>query len=287
MTVKLTDRFLTSRKAPPTGRAIYTDATVPGLAFRVSASTTSNPEGRRDWLLRYRPRRQAQKAVALGAYPAVSLSKARQRAGEIIAAARRGVDLIALEERETGVRRAAEAKARPLSEIASAYLDSVKCLRSWRSVASRTRCHIIPKLGNKPIGEITRADVVEFLDDLERKQGLRHQVNRCRETLQAIFAYAIERELVTVNPAVGVSRRKLEIPRDRTLTAEELSALWRAIDKLPQLPRAYFRVVVLTGARRNEVRCMAAQGCLPESAALNQNKIHASMSLSTWPSLAA
>jgi len=257
VTLKLTDRFLTSRKAPATGRAIYTDSAVPGLTFRVSAGTTSNPEGRRDWLLRYRPRRQAQKAVALGAYPAVSLSKARQRAGEIIAVAKRGVDLIALEERETGVRRAAEAKARPLSEIASAYLDSVKCLRSWRSVASRTRCHIIPKLGNKPIGEITRADVVAFLDDLEREQGLRHQVNRCRETLRAIFAYAIERELVTVNPIVGVSKRKVEIPRDRTLTTDELTALWGAIEELPQLPRAYFRVVLLTGARRNEVRGMA------------------------------
>ena len=58
MTIKLTDRFLTSRKAPLTGRAVYTDATVPGLAFRVSASTPSNPVGRRDWLLRYRPRGQ-------------------------------------------------------------------------------------------------------------------------------------------------------------------------------------------------------------------------------------
>src|SRR5262245_25353376 len=100
MTVKLTDRFLTSRKAPVTGRAIYTDSTVPGLGFRVSAGTATNPEGRRDWLLRYRPRRQAQKAVALGASPAVSLAQARQRAGEIVAAARPGVDLIALEERE-------------------------------------------------------------------------------------------------------------------------------------------------------------------------------------------
>ena len=257
MTVKLTDRFLTSRRAPAAGRLTFTDRTVPGLAFRVSACTTFNPEGRRDWLLRYRPRRQAQKAVALGAYPAVSLSKARQRAGEIIAAAKRGVDLIALEEREAEVRRAAEAKARPLSEIASAYLDSVKRLRSWRSVASRTRRHIIPKLGNKPIGEITRADVVEFLDDLEREEGLRHQVNRCRETLRAIFAYAIERELVTVNPIVGVSKRKVEIPRDRTLTTDELTALWGAIEELPQVPRAYFRVVLLTGARRNEVRGMA------------------------------
>ena len=36
-----------------------------------------------------------------------------------------------------------------------------------------------------------------------------------------------------------------------------MTALWRAIDQLPQLPRAYFLVVLLTGARRNEVRCMA------------------------------
>jgi len=56
MTVKLTDRFLTSRKPPAAGRAIYTDATVPGLTFRVSAATKSNPEGRRDWLLLPTPR---------------------------------------------------------------------------------------------------------------------------------------------------------------------------------------------------------------------------------------
>src|SRR5262249_20226449 len=155
--------------------------------------------------LRYRPRARQQKAVALGAYPAVSLSKARQRAGEIVAAAKRGVDLIASEEREAEAVTAAEAKARPLSEIANAYLDSVKVrLRSWRNIESRPRCHIIPKLGNKPVGEITRADVVEFLDSLEREEGLRHQVNRCRETLRLIFTYAIERELIAVNPVVGV-----------------------------------------------------------------------------------
>jgi integrase len=253
MTIKLTDRFLSSRKAPLTGRAVYTDTTVPGLAFRVSASTPSNPAGRRDWLLRYRPRGQQQKAVALGAYPAVSLSMARQRAGEVVAAAKRGVNLIEVEERETAAQRAAEAKARPLSEIANAYLDTVKHLRSWRDIESRTRCHIIPKLGNKAVGEVTRADVVDFLDRLEREEGLRHQVNRCRETLRAIFAYAIERELVTVNPMVGVSKRKVETPRERTLTADELIALWQAIEKLPELSRAFFRVVLLTGARRNEV----------------------------------
>ena len=257
MTIKLTDRFLVSRKAPLTGRAVYTDTTVPGLAFRVSAGTPSNSAGRRDWLLRYRPRGQQQKAVALGAYPAVSLSMARQRAGEVVAAAKRGVDLIEVEERETALQRAAEAKARPLSEIANTYLDTVKHLRSWRDIESRIRCHIVPKLGNRAVGEVTRADVVDFLDRLEREEGLRHQVSRCRETLRAIFAYAIERELVAVNPIVGVSKRRVETPRDRTLTADELIGLWRAINQLPDLPRAYFRVVLLTGARRNEVRGLA------------------------------
>jgi integrase len=254
MTIKLTDRFLTSRKAPVAGRVIYTDSSLPGLAFRVSAKTARNPEGRRDWLLRYRPRGQEQRAVALGTYPAVSLYNARHRAGEIVAAAKRGVDLIASEKRESEAASAAEAKARPVSEVAKAYLESVKLrLRSWRSIESRTRCHIIPKLGKRPVGEVTRADIVEFLDGLEREEGLRHQVNRCRETLRAIFAYAIERDLVAVNPVVGVSKRKVEIPRDRTLTADELTLFWQAIEKLPELPRAYFRVVLFTGARRNEV----------------------------------
>jgi integrase len=54
-----------------------------------------------------------------------------------------------------------------------------------------------------------------------------------------------------------VSKRRVETPRDRILTADELTALWMAIEKLPELPRAYFRVVLLTGARRNEVRGMA------------------------------
>ena len=108
MTVKLTDRFLTSRKAPLKGRSIYTDSIVPGLTFRVSAATASNPTGRRHWLLRYRPRRQTQRAVGLGSYPAVSLAEARDRAGEIIAAAKRGVDLIAVEERDAEARHAAE-----------------------------------------------------------------------------------------------------------------------------------------------------------------------------------
>ena len=45
MTIKLTDRFLTSRKAPVAGRVIYTDSSLPGLAFRVSCQDGTQPRG--------------------------------------------------------------------------------------------------------------------------------------------------------------------------------------------------------------------------------------------------
>jgi hypothetical protein len=79
MTIKLTDRFLTSRKAPVVGRAIYTDSSLPGLAFRVSAKTAGNPEGRRDWLLRYRPRGQEQRSVASCLLPCGSIQHVNRR----------------------------------------------------------------------------------------------------------------------------------------------------------------------------------------------------------------
>jgi integrase len=54
-----------------------------------------------------------------------------------------------------------------------------------------------------------------------------------------------------------VSKRKVETPRERTLTADELIALSQVIEKLPELSRAFFRVILLTGARRNEVGRMS------------------------------
>jgi hypothetical protein len=70
----------------------------------------------------------------------VSLLRARERAGEIVAA-KSGIDLIAV--RSASQRRDVRRnKARPLCETAKAYLDSVKRLRSWRDIESR-------ELGNK------------------------------------------------------------------------------------------------------------------------------------------
>jgi len=71
MKTKLTDRFIRTRKPPATGRLIITDTAVPGLSLRINPASTKNPEGLRYWLLRYRPRHQAQRSTVLGPYPAL------------------------------------------------------------------------------------------------------------------------------------------------------------------------------------------------------------------------
>ena len=73
MRVQLTDRFCASAKSAET-QTDYFDATVPGLALRVTSG------GTKAWsLLHGTPRRR----VSLGRYPSLSLAAARARAIEV------------------------------------------------------------------------------------------------------------------------------------------------------------------------------------------------------------
>src|SRR5215475_4822112 len=115
---KLTDRYLQAVKAPATGRLVVVDTEVTGLSLRVT------PNGTRTFLVRYRLPKQAQRSYTVpGAYPATSLAEARQRARDIVAAAKRGVDLVTEERHREARRQKAEATARTVQELASEYIE--------------------------------------------------------------------------------------------------------------------------------------------------------------------
>jgi integrase len=114
-------------------------------------------------------------------------------------------------------------------------------------------------IGNKPLAELRRADVVELLDELQNSKGFAAQVNRVRSQLLAAFNWAVEREMIEVDPAAGIKKRKgVEQSRDRVLTDNELRATWRAADRLSDPSRSLVKMWILTGQRRDEVRCMRA-----------------------------
>src|SRR5262249_39313005 len=196
MKTKLTDRFIRTRKPPAQGRLIITDTALPGLSLRINPASSKNPDGLRYWLLRYRPRHQEQRATVLGPYPALGLAYARQRAGDIVNAANKGIDLIAEEKRQAEDRQKAEARARTIGEVGNDYLAHIRGpLRSPQSIHGPFRNQIFPALGNRLIGEVRRADIVELLDELQHRHGLRHMTNRVRASLICLFGYAIERQL--------------------------------------------------------------------------------------------
>lgn len=129
--------------------------------------------------------------------------------------------------------------------------------RRWTLTERMFEQHVLPKLGNKPVVDLRRADIIELLDNLQHKKGLGAQVNRIHAALKAALNFAVEREYLDANPAAAVKKQfKGEVPRERVLTDDELKAIWQAADALKEPSRGLVKMMILTGQRRDEVRCL-------------------------------
>jgi integrase len=84
------------------------------------------------------------------------------------------------------------------------------------------------------------------------------QANRVASLLSRIFNFAVDREIIENNPAYRLSKPGGdERVRDRVLSADEIKAVWRALDYEPVKERELLRLAFLTAARRSEVGDMA------------------------------
>jgi len=252
MKKRLTDRFIQSVTSPASGRAVYIDTEAPGLELRVSSN------GGKSWSIRYRPKGNERKRTTYRAYPAISLAEARARAKEIAAAAARGVDLPGAEERQREEERKAAKRPHTVGDLLDRYVADY-CRpnqRQWKLVERMFEAHVKPAVGKKPLIELRRADIVELLDDLQNAKGFRAQVNRVRSQVVAALNWAVEHEFLDSNPAAAVKRRRVEVSRERVLSDSELRAIWRAAGTLSEPSRSLVKAWILTGQRRDEVRCM-------------------------------
>jgi integrase len=106
---------------------------------------------------------------------------------------------------------------------------------------------------DRSIGTVTRSDIRVVLDGhMKRDHG--YLANRVHATLSPFFKWALDRELVAVNPMAGMARpMRTEEERDRVLTDEEFAAIWSASERLTPARRDALRLLMLTGARYDEV----------------------------------
>ena len=260
MKKRLTDRFLQSVTPPASERDTYSDTEADGLELRVSPRD-KNGVVLKAWSIRYHLKGGERRRVTYRSYPAVTLAEARARAKEIAAAAARGIDLPEQEERQREEERKAAKRPQTVGDLLDGYVDKY-CKtnqRRCRLVERMFDMHVKPAridgrpLGQKPLVELHRADLVQLLDDLQNEKGLHAQVNRVRSQLLAALNWAIEREYLETNPAAAIKKRKIEASRDRVLTDEELRSIWRAADQLSDPSRSLVKAWILTGQRRDEI----------------------------------
>src|SRR5204863_9955997 len=96
------------------------------------------------------------------------------------AAVAKGIDLPAREAREREEKRKSENRPHKLGELLDEYVERY-CKpnqRKWKLVERMLASHVKPAIGRRPLANLRRADIVELLDDLQNRKGLRAEVNR-------------------------------------------------------------------------------------------------------------
>lgn len=241
----ITDTKIRNLKAR--GRA-YQVADGGGLLLEI------RPSGQKAWLYRYRLYGRQEK-LSIGTYPEVTLKKAR----ELHLAAR------SLKRNGRSPAQAKQSDKQRLSDdlqtvrgLAKAYIeDYLSTLASARQTKSYVLKQIVPAIGGKFLHEVTPGDCVAIVERIKRRGAL-SVARKVLEQLRGLFGYAVDRHLLTINPAAQVRAAKLlgtKPTRARTLSVVEIRKFLRAVESFPtsQANRIAFRLILLTLCRKGEL----------------------------------
>lgn len=243
----LTTKAVESAKPDPARRLEIPDPALSGLYLVVQ------PSGAKSWALRYRFAGKPKK-LTLGRWPILGVAAARAAASEAIEEVEHGNDPGAAKRKAKAARIEAELSERDTMRAMFDLYQRRKLaqLKAGETVRVVLEKHVLPKWANRRVQEITRRDVTELLEEIV-EAGRAVTANRVRAYLSAFFAWALEREAVTVNPVVGTRPPSAETARDRVLTDDEIRWLWKAAEGVGQPFGPLTQLLLLTGQRRGEL----------------------------------
>jgi integrase len=232
----LTDAAVKRIKTPKQGSVDHFDLTYPALHLRVRDT------GRKTW--GYYCRHDGQQLrIRLGAYPHMSVAEAHdawRRARDDIAAGR--------DPRPKPAPSATDFKSVFEEWIKRDQADN----RSLTPVKRNIERDVLPKWGHREITDIGRRDALDVIDAV-RDRGHLIAARRLHARLHRLFKWALGRGIIQVNPLNGVDKPGGETKRERVLTDDELVKVMIAAEKIGYPYGPAFRLLALTGARREEI----------------------------------
>ena len=253
MQAKITKRLVDELVKKHQPIIVFDDA-LAGFCLRIRKTGVISYE------IRYRMggRDTPKKTFTLGRHGTLTPEKARRLAHDKLADVRKGIDPAA----EKAAKIAEQLGAKTLEEVAEDYLALHVAKRKPRTVQEYRKLFknsIFPRFGSAPIDTIIRAAVERWHHD---GKSTPYAANRSLVVLSAMMSWATTRGLrAGDNPCIGIEKYK-EQKRKRYLSEVEISRVGEAIrdleakgDLTPHLA-AFFRILLLTGLRRDEVRLL-------------------------------
>lgn len=283
MTKALTAKAIEGVTASAVRREIP-DGVLPGFYLVVQ------PSGAKSWALRYRfdgkPRKLTVGPVLLkrdgddvdGILPfgqPMTLAEARRAARAAIQVLHEGKDPSASKKaagaakkvRPVDMEADRDTVERQADEFIKRYCKPRN--RSWKEVERQfkteilmtkepndpSRKKLIENWKNRDVQDISKRDVRELLDAIIDR-GSPVTANRVFATLRRFFSWMVERDVITSTPCAGIKKPTPERSRERILTDEEIRLFWKATTGFDHPFAPMWRLLLLTGQRRNEIAGM-------------------------------
>ena len=152
--------------------------------------------------------------LSFGKYPEISLQQARQKRDDAKKLIANGVDPSEYKKEEKA--KAAERNAYTFEKVARAWHTAH--LSGWqestaKDAINRLEKDIFPEIGNIPIHEIIRKLIIGVLEKVEAR-GVYDTAKRLKTNIGRVFRYAVQREIITVNPRYAHSRLHNSVSRN-------------------------------------------------------------------------
>ena len=238
------------------------------------------PTGSKLWRLKYRFNGK-EKEYAIGAYPTITLSKAREKREALKSLIADGTD--PNEEKKQSKEVAKEIEAKKENTF---YKVSQKWLKSYESQVSENyhirlgralTNYVYPSIKHQAIDEITRLAIIAILEDL-KERDLLETAKRTAMLLNKVYKYAVTHELTPHNiiadiemPIVLGKREKKHYP---TFTKEkDIKGLLNNIDEykgdystkmaLKVLPYVFVRSYNIRHMEWNEIDFKTKEWIIP------------------------
>jgi len=256
MASKLLNAITVRDIKPDTVERIHRDGD--GLELRVY------PSGGKIWQLRYQFG-TTRRIMRLGEYPALSLAGARIKADDAHKLLDAGTDPKVHEAEQAQATIEAERIAKMEQAARKTFSDvftewnstKLSKRKDGENLLRAIRKDILPNLGEKEIGAVTRADLMKCLDAVTSR-GSPRMANVLLNVLKTFYGWAQLREIVSADPLGPVRAADVggKLPsRDRVLSDAEIVNMFRKLPEcgLSPLVQTALLISLATGCRIGEI----------------------------------